>query len=306
MRRRLCAVLIAALLAPMFGIAAQAQETQQPVRVALIDSGVSVHPGRLDGEKILTGYNYVSNSEETEDGIGHGTRIAGLLLGTTDGVLPGTCPEAQLVPLVYTTRAFPGDTKNGGIPAIAKAMEDAVDVWDCQIILVCSGVTQPDEMLARAAVYAEEQGALVIAAAGNGNLLAPEYSYYPAAYDTVLGVGAASGEEVAPFSTRGRGVSLLAPGTKELALNIRTDKYSEVSGTSYAVAYAAGAAVKLLSANPALTPAQVRDILTQSARDMGPAGWDEDFGWGILDETAALARLKKSPSSMSTSAQPTD
>ena len=32
------------------------------------------------------------------------------------------------------------------------------------------------------------------------------------------------------------------------------------------------------------------DVLTGSAKDLGPAGWDRDFGWGLVDAYAALEK----------------
>ncbi|MGN6385534.1 MAG: S8 family serine peptidase, partial [Verrucomicrobiota bacterium] len=54
-------------------------------------------------------------------------------------------------------------------------------------------------------------------------------------------------------------------------------------GSSYATPLAAGLAAFILSVNPALTPAQIIDIMKTSALDLGVAGWDQYFGWGRLD-----------------------
>jgi len=50
-----------------------------------------------------------------------------------------------------------------------------------------------------------------------------------------------------------------------------------------------GVAALVLGKNGSLTPAQVRSILTASAQDLGVAGYDTTFGYGLVDATAALA-----------------
>jgi hypothetical protein len=45
----------------------------------------------------------------------------------------------------------------------------------------------------------------------------------------------------------------------------------------------------VLSANPSLTGSQVRQILEQSADDLGPAGWDSSYGWGRVNVARAVS-----------------
>ena len=59
-------------------------------------------------------------------------------------------------------------------------------------------------------------------------------------------------------------------------------------GTSAAAPHVAGVAALLLSAHPDWTPADVRDVLTRNARDLGEPGWDGTFGYGMVDAYAAL------------------
>src|SRR5712691_4700973 len=59
-------------------------------------------------------------------------------------------------------------------------------------------------------------------------------------------------------------------------------------GTSAAAPHAAAIAGLLKSANPALTPAQIRTLLTASAIDIGVAGADPDSGAGIVMADALM------------------
>jgi hypothetical protein len=59
-------------------------------------------------------------------------------------------------------------------------------------------------------------------------------------------------------------------------------------GTSAAAPHAGAIAALVMSYNPYLTPAQVRNVLTNSCIDIMGAGWDRDSGYGILMARAAL------------------
>jgi subtilisin family serine protease len=65
------------------------------------------------------------------------------------------------------------------------------------------------------------------------------------------------------------------------------------SGTSAATPVAAGVGAMLLSAFPALTPAQLKAVLIRTA--IGGGGWNAEFGNGIIDAAAAYNFLKTSP-----------
>lgn len=251
--------------------AAEAAEAPQPVRVALIDSGIS--PIAIDTAHIGKGKNYALPDRDTADVIGHGTALAGLILDAA--------PDAVLVPLVYRTMTAGGKSVQCSVKVIAQMIRDAVDVYDCRVINISAGVSRDVSVLREAISYAEEQDVVVVASVGNTNRTAPESSYYPASYDTVIGVGALRKDgKVASFSQR-HGVSLAAPGDALEVVDLR-GQTTTASGTSFAAAQVTGAAAALLATSPDLTPAQVRERLFDSAKDLGAAGFDADSGYGAL------------------------
>ena len=65
-----------------------------------------------------------------------------------------------------------------------------------------------------------------------------------------------------------------------------------MNGTSMAAPQVAAAAALLLEARPDLTPDLVAGLLVRTARDVGPAGPDDDTGSGLLDVRAALAAAR--------------
>ena len=68
-----------------------------------------------------------------------------------------------------------------------------------------------------------------------------------------------------------------------------TSSYTTYSGTSMATPFTSGTVALMLQANPSLTAAGVKTIFSTTATDRGPAGKDNDWGWGLLDGHAAVA-----------------
>lgn len=263
--------------------AAAAPAATSAVKVAIIDTGVDTK--RIDPALIEPGKNSVFDGADTEDLNGHGTRVASLIAGCADasenedGGLPPLAANARIVPLVYYSQYPSGVPKSGGVKAISQAIYDAIDLYGCRVINISSGAVTPDDGLAAAVEYAEKHGVIVVAAAGNGNLNSPEQLYYPAAYDTVVGVGAV-GKNLEPsaFSER-NDVTVYAPGENLSAASIRNGKaFDTVSGTSYSVAFVTALAASMLGEYPNMTPAEFRAVLENSATAIGPDGGDKNAG----------------------------
>ena len=285
MKRVIPILLTLLLLLP----SARAAEGAGP-RVAVIDTGIS--PRAIAAENIVPGKNYVLPDGGTEDLRGHGTAVAGIVAGSAKAKKEGLCPEAELVPLVWSTLDGEGRPLQCGADTVAQAIRDAIDVYGCRIVNLSLGTDTDSPALREAAAYAEEKGVLLVAAAGNGGGDRP---CWPGAYETVLCVGSVDGEgAVSSFSRRG--ADLTAPG-EDLRVVSRRGRTIRAWGTSYAAAYGAGAAARLLAEDPSLTSSDLRDLLTASARDAGAPGFDPDYGWGVLDLEAALALLAEKTAS---------
>ena len=67
------------------------------------------------------------------------------------------------------------------------------------------------------------------------------------------------------------------------------NKYDMKSGTSMAAPVVTGALATILAASPSLKPEEAVEIMFKTATDLGTAGVDEDFGWGLLNLQAALS-----------------
>jgi subtilisin family serine protease len=88
-------------------------------------------------------------------------------------------------------------------------------------------------------------------------------------------------------SNRGSHIAVAAPGV-DIFLPAPNGKYQMTSGTSFSAAYVSGLVALILERNPSLKPADVRAILTTSARDLGAPGRDDLFGAGEADAYSAV------------------
>ncbi len=282
--------LVCILLIILFWQTAYAEDAE--VRIALIDTGIAVEA--FDSANLAEGVNYLRPPAGTQDWIGHGTAVAGIILGA-DGVhIKGIAPKAKLVPLVIATKTADGEKLAGDSELLAQAIRDAIDLYDCQIINISAGTLSAGEELQSAVEYAEEKGIILISSVGNANQYYPENIYYPAAYETVLGVSALKRNgEVARFSQCNDSVFICAPGDRLKLASTTEGKTTFGSGTSYATAYVSGAVALLVSEDPDLTPEEIRSILCDSAVDLNQAGYDINSGWGALNADAALLRLSE-------------
>ena len=150
-------------------------------------------------------------------------------------------------------------------------------------------------------------GIAVAFAAGNDGP-APLTSLSPA--NNVQGFAAGAidaAQAIASFSSRGPSAcdGMVYPKLAAPGVNINTADlsfgglplYVVVSGTSYAAPHAAGAMALLAGAFPSAVIEQLEAALTQSAHDLGVAGEDNSFGYGLADVQAAYQLLAASAGS---------
>lgn len=251
------------------------------VRVGVLDSGIAPHAAIAD--RLAEGWNYVDGNADTNDDYGHGTGVAGLIAGRSAEGFIGVAPEAELIPL----KCF--KQKNSKISNVIKGIYGGVDDLGCNILNLSLGFPEDSPALREAIDHAAEMGVLVVTSAGNGGSAALNY---PAAYESVLGVGEANSDgSVSLRSNHHKGVYILAPGEK-LTTIYYGGGYTEVTGTSFSVPLVVGAAAVLWSARPELDAQDLMDLLGQAATDGGDPGYDEYYGWGILNVRAALEAEK--------------
>ena len=148
-----------------------------------------------------------------------------------------------------------------------------------------------DPRLREALLKANKKGIVLIAAAGNAGPNSPPL--FPAADPNVIAVTATDVDD-ALFSgaNRGNHIAVAAPGV-DILVPAPDGGYQFTTGTSVAAAEVSGVVALLIERNPSLTPAEVRKILMDTAKDLGTKGKDRDFGAGLIDALRAVSSVKR-------------
>lgn len=255
--------------------------------IAVIDTGVDKdHPDLI--QNLISGYNTIVSSTNTDDDNGHGTHVAGIAAGVIDNSkgISGVSGKSKIMPLKVLNSSGSGWTSD-----ITEAVIWAAD-HGAKVINMSLGGSSYDQAFQDAINYAFNKGVLVVAAAGNSNTSAPSY---PAAFSNVMAVSAIDqNNSRAYFSNYGSYVDITAPGVN-IYSTVYNNSYTTMSGTSMACPFVAGAAAFLWSMKNSLTPSQVESILEGSAVDLGYKGKDANFGYGLVDLYQAVQSLPSQP-----------
>lgn len=290
---------------------AQQYSTGDPsVTIAVLDTGIWLsHPelaGRLlpgrDFVDILDGAgkffgDFLDADDDPTDAVGHGTHVAGILVARGQRMPRGVVPKCRILPVRVLGALRQGDKRVGAglIDNINVAIKWAVD-QGATIINMSLGVRHTGGGLPHNDVieYARRKGVTVIAAAGNDG---QEQLYYPGALPHVLAVGAVDERgEVAPFSTYGRQVSFVAPGTNIYSTYL-DNEYAYSTGTSHATPFVTGAAALLRSwaigkRGVRITDAQIKHVLKHSADRVDAQFKHPKAGFGRINLLDAVKLLE--------------
>jgi len=270
----------------------------------------------LAGTNFVSGYDFVHNDTHPNDNNSHGTHVVGTIAQTTNNTIgvAGIAYNTSIMPVKVLDQAGCGylDDVADGINFAATS--------GAKVINLSLGGPDPSITLENAVANAYNLGVTVIAASGNDGTSAVSY---PAAYDAyVIAVGATRYDETRTYySNYGSSLDLVAPGG-DLNVNQNGDGYNDgilqntfspytdrapwcvspgdtkadptdfgywfFTGTSMAAPHVVGVAALLLAQNPNRTPDQIRNILQTTAEDKEDLGWDQYYGYGIVDAYAAL------------------
>jgi serine protease len=259
------------------------------------------------------------------DFAGHGTHIAGTVGQLTNNGMgvAGMAFNVKLMPVkvIDTEWDFIFDSPFIGTDdTVARGIRYAADNGATVINLSLGRTGEAAPVVRSAIEYAVAHGAFVAAAGGNeaadGN--APErYADFAPQIDGMVAVAATGADRRrATYSTTGRYIELTAPGgdftrggsvggvlqqTLDLDLvetfagpvsRYRAPRFDAFAyfyfeGTSMATAHVSGLAA-LLRSQGVTSPAAIEAALEQSATDLGVAGRDDEYGYGLINARAAL------------------
>ena len=300
------------------------------VVVAVLDTGVAYRTTRryrrspdFAGTRFTRGYDFVDRDRFPDDENGHGTFVAGVIAERVDNdrALTGIAYGATVMPVRVLDEQGLGDAA-----AIARGIRYAARTGAHIINLSLefdSSVpgSQIPEVLS-AIRYAVRKGVLVVAASGNEAL---RVVAYPARASGVMSVGATTEHLCqAEYSNDGRGLDIVAPGGGADAAidedpvhcrpNARPGRDifqltfvggfrrfglpSGYQGTSMAAPHVSAVAALVIASGVVgrkPTPRAVEDRLETTARDLGPPGYDERYGAGLIDAGKATAPAAPAP-----------
>ncbi|MEM7245595.1 MAG: S8 family serine peptidase [Acidobacteriota bacterium] len=285
------------------------------VRVCVLDTGIRAdHAMFGDRVDVAAGYDFVNDDADPTDDDGHGTHVAGIAVGgvgltITDGcnppetIIQGLAPAATLIG-VKVLDEFGGGSGSDLLAGIDHCADPPGGLPRADVLNLslggAVGAPGPCDHLGAAFDAAVDLGVVIVAASGNnGNADAIDW---PACVSSVIAVGSTTDgtclspgfpvDTVSSFSNRGSVLDVTAPGERmHSADHDSTTDYRLSQGTSQASPVVAGLAALLLDADPALTPAELRQVIRDGAVDLGPPGFDNDFGHGRVDVIGSLSLL---------------
>ncbi|MEX1063819.1 MAG: S8 family peptidase [Candidatus Paceibacterota bacterium] len=264
------------------------------IRVAVLDTGVTIsHPdleGRVSDCKDFTNRRFPIIDGKCADKNGHGTHVAGIIAadaGSDNLGVYGVAPESEL--LAYKVC---GDNGSCYADDVAFALRSAAD-HGANIVNMSFGTNKDVALIRDAINYAASQGVLMVAAAGNDGPF-PASLDYPAAYPSVIAVGAISqslavtdwssrgiNSTTKPFIVEEKDIEFAMPG-EHVESTWNSGSYVILSGTSMAAPFTAGLAAKFWQADAENPMESTRELLHSLARDLFPAGDDDLSGFGLM------------------------
>lgn len=287
------------------------------VKVAVVDSGCDTTHTDLD-LNIIESKVFDDPSMMSE----HGTHVCGIIGGIGNNARGVSGMNWHVGIMSLKADAIVNGQYGLRMSKVADAIAYATDNGARVINLSLGG--SASNVLKDAIDNAEQEGVLVVAAAGNN--ASQNYNLYPAAWPSVVSVSAVGPQdEFAYYSSFGK-VDLAAPGgvvsrdrngdglknAKDCVDNeciystSLNNGYATLAGTSMAAPFVSGTAALLISAKPQLTRDEIISALESSADDLGDSGRDVKFGYGRINALKALQAIGAQPiTEPTTEPQPT-
>jgi len=247
------------------------------VIVAVVDTGW--YSDHAEQPYQVPGWDAVGKDDDPYPAYWHGTHVASIALARHDSVgIAGVAPRARLMPVRVCGGMFCMESD------IAEGIAFAV-AHGARVINLSLGGSDEMPYLHQAIDDAMAAGVIVVASRGNGGSTAP---FYPASWTGVIAVSALDRDlALASFSSYS-GVDFCAPGVDVIAGAGPGDVYRYASGTSMATPHVSAVVALALIAHPEWDRAAVVGAMAESATDLGAPGYDEQFGFGMVNAGAFL------------------
>lgn len=253
--------------------------TGKGVKIGIIDTGINLNHPDL---RVAGGVSFVPGNPSYNDDAGHGSEVAGIIAALdNDFGAVGVAPDAEL----YSIKTLDNLGK-GNISDVIAGINWAID-HDLDIINLSFTSPSGTSLLESTLQAAYNKGILIVAASGNA--LDPRINItdvlYPARYNTVLAVGSVDEKlRRSVFSYYGSNLDFAAPGENILSTTIGGSdaQYAYTYGTSMAAPFVTGIAALYKEEYPSLNNQQIRGHMERAAYDLGDAGKDAQYGYGLI------------------------
>lgn len=258
------------------------------VIVVVIDDGVDLtHPDlNLTMGVDFTGIGTAGGHDPNNPCDNHGTLVSGCIASKIGNSLQvvGIAPNCLVSPAKFSISNQP--CSGSGTFQISW-MTGSIN-WSTTIgakVTNNSNGFGPNSSVDTAYTNTRNLGVTHFASTGNGGT---GTIGYPSSSPSVNAVGAITRFGVrSSFSQFGTGIDFVAPGSS-IVTTTRGGGTGSVQGTSFSSPYAAGVAALLYSRNNLLTPTDVETIMAATTKDLGAAGYDTEYGHGLVNAKAAL------------------
>lgn len=270
------------------------------VTIAVIDTGVA-SPRELQ-DAVVGGADFSGRgSADGRTPVGpdgeHGTLVASLAAGRGTGAGGGVIGSAPEASVLAVSIGFGGEDSDAQIAAAVRwAVDNGADVINMS--LTRNTLDWP-ESWDDAFLHAARNDVVVVAAAGNRGS-GTEVVGAPATMPGVLTVAGVTRAGTSSRTASAQGLTIGVSAPSERLVGVMPDgSYVRWSGTSGATPIVAGVVALVRAAHPELGVADVIHRITSTARDVGEAGADVTYGFGLLDAAAAVGaevpRVEKNP-----------
>lgn len=256
-----------------------ATTTGSGVKLLVIDNGADTSHADLD-------YAYVSGGCASANGINydnHGLRVAGVAAATSN--------STGLIGIAHGVALYSIDASYNGtetiIPSYAECAVEEGIINGMDVMNLSFGLSTHTGLTDAINNACYQHGIVIVGATGNsGN---GQSVLYPASLEAVIAVGGTTANNALwSGSHTGSQVELVAPAAGVPHLCSSQPYCTVYVGTSFSAPHVAAGVALLLSYNGSWTPTEIRRRLAFGATDLGSAGRDNNFGFGLLNVEASL------------------
>ncbi len=282
------------------------------VIVAVLDTGIAYEDyyiycraPDMENLNIVSPYDFYNGDSHPNDDNGHGTHVTGTIMEATNNGkgVAGIAFNTSLMPI----KVCGGPEGSCPEHAIVEGIRWAAN-YNANVINMSLGGPYSDIEYDAIRYAYYEKGVTIVCAAGNS----ASSVEYPAAFPETIAVSAVDyNKNLAYYSCYGPEITVAAPGG-DLRVDLNGDHYADgvlqvsfeppdycsfgyyfLQGTSMATPHVTGTVALIMSVGPR-DPDSVKEILTSTAEDLGATGFDDYYGYGLINAGEAVKKARAS------------